>query len=311
MNGVPAIITHHIFGEDAAALVPEGILASQEDLLAFLLGNQGPDPYFARVRTTPKVARSCHAFAAAMHESHMCDALLALRDAVTHLREEDKSCGRAFALGMASHYVLDRMTHPLVYAQQEGIIAADPELAAARGEIHALIEADIDVWMLWEKRQSTILDISSASVLASTERINRVAGALLSQVAWQVFGADVGAAEYGHAIGDYRLFYQLIDPPAHTAPRMFARIERLARPHSRLRAQAHRTFHAGDDCPFANLDHHRWRDPATGEASIASFADLFHDALIAWPEFSCRFAAGDQRRLADMIANINYYGQPL
>lgn len=307
---MPAIITHHIFGEDAAALLPEGLLEGQEELLAFLLGNQGTDPFFARFSTTPPVARTCHAFANQLHEEKMAAVFGSLRASVSRLRPEDASCGRAFALGMAAHYVLDSLAHPLVYAQQEGFVAAEPSLSDARSEVHAIIESDIDVWMLWEKRQASILDMPCTSCLARTDRIEHVAGALLSQVARDVFGLDVSATQYAAAVRDYQLMYQLIDPPASASPRILARLETLARPHSRLLAQSHRVV-CESECAFANLDHKPWRNPYTGEASTASFADLFHDALLAWPEFARRFAQGDSQRLDDMIAGVNYNGRPI
>ncbi|WP_417571973.1 hypothetical protein [Paratractidigestivibacter faecalis] len=39
---MPAIITHHIFGEDVLRTLPAGMVEGEEEVLAFLLGNQGP-----------------------------------------------------------------------------------------------------------------------------------------------------------------------------------------------------------------------------------------------------------------------------
>lgn len=304
---MPAIITHHIFGEDASALLPEGILTGQEDLLAFLIGNQGADPFWSRFSTSPMVTRRCRQFANHMHSQQVGRALMALRSCVSHVRDEDKSVARAFALGMASHYVLDRLCHPLIYALQSEIIAADPSLQVATKEIHAIIEAELDSWMLWEKRNMTVLDVPCTQALARTSRIDRICGAMLSQVAWEVFGISVGAAEYGLAVKNYQLVYRVIDPPASRLPQLLARIEKLSRPYSRLLAQAHPVV-TSSDCTFANLEHHAWKDSATGEVSIASFPDLFHDALLAWPVFSKRLVEGDQERLEAMIGGINYLG---
>ena len=88
---MPAIITHHIFGEDASNLLPEGLLTCEEDLLAFLLGNQGPDPFWARIRTLPRRAKTCHVLANAMHSSHIVDTFLVLRDCAAHVRDDDKT----------------------------------------------------------------------------------------------------------------------------------------------------------------------------------------------------------------------------
>ncbi|MFR7798316.1 MAG: hypothetical protein ACLU37_09710 [Collinsella sp.] len=49
-----------------------------------------------------------------------------LRDGVSHLQPRDANLGRAFALGLLSHYVLDRNAHPFVYEQQFGIVESDP-----------------------------------------------------------------------------------------------------------------------------------------------------------------------------------------
>ncbi len=304
---MPAIIAHHLFGEDAASLLPDGIISSQEDLLAFLLGSQGTDPFWARVTASPKTAKECHQFAYKTHTEHMGMALIALRNCVNRLNKDDRSIGRAFTLGMAAHYMLDSMAHPLIYSLQEGIVAADHTLVEARGEIHAIIEADIDSWLLWEKRNKTVLDTPCTLALARTARIDRIVGAMLSQVAWEVFDLQIGASEYGLAMQNYQLLYRLIDPPAQRTLGALSKAELLFRPHSRLLAQSHRVI-TKDKCSFANLEHRSWKNPSTGEVSVASFADLFHDALIAWPVFSKRLVEGDQDRLNAMIDNVDYNG---
>ena len=152
---MPALITHHIFGEDIAAELPAGIVEGEEELLAFLLGNQGPDPFFARFSTVPDRAAACHRFASLMQGGGMTRAFMALRDGVSHLPSPDERIGRAFALGLLGHYALDRAAHPFVIAQERALAEADESLAASRRAVHALIESDIDSWILWEKRRAT------------------------------------------------------------------------------------------------------------------------------------------------------------
>lgn len=307
---MPAIITHHIFGQDASALLPEGCIANEECLLAFLLGNQGTDPLWVRFSTLPHIARACHALAGKAHTGHVVDAFFALRDGVAHLPEQETSVGRAYVLGVLAHYLLDSVCHPLIIALVDELVTADPSLNDARPEIHALIESDIDSWMLWQKRQLTVCDTPCAAALASTPRICDVAGTLLAHMAKDVYGIRLAAAEFGHAVRDYRLVYRLIDPPAPTLTHALARIETIWRPHSRALAQAHRVPN-DDELTLGNLEHHLWHDPATGDASTASIADLFHDCLLAWPMFARRFLEGDRARVQTMVAGINYYGVPV
>lgn len=113
---MPAIITHHIFGEDVLRTLPAGMVEGEEEVLAFLLGNQGPDPLFARFSTVPSVAVRCRRLGHAMHDGRVVEAAFAMRDGVSHLPVADERVGRAFALGALGHYALDRTAHPFVFA---------------------------------------------------------------------------------------------------------------------------------------------------------------------------------------------------
>ena len=306
---MPALITHHLFGEEAATLLPGGILSDEQDLLAFLLGNQGPDPLFARFSTLPHTAAACHRLAFLMHEQKVLDAFLVLRDAVRHLREDDKICGRAFALGLLGHYALDSGSHAFVYAQQAAIIAAADGLDDAQSEVHSLIETDIDSWMLWELRHQTVAQAPPADVLARTDRIDRVAGALFSQLAWQVYGVSLNAGEYAGCTRDYELIYRAIEPSGSPRGRALMAVERLVRPHSKLASLAHPVWQ-GEDCPAANLRHHEWADPSTGELRSDSFPDLFYAALEAWPELAHAFVMHDVEALRHLVGRIDSDGRP-
>ena len=152
---MPAIVTHQLFGEDASVLLGDDTLGSQEELMAFLLGNQGPDPLWARFTCSPRTVQSCRDLAQRMHEGDAAQLLCALRTCSEHrLRSADSSLGMAFALGFAAHYLLDSMTHPLILALAYKLEAANPDLLGAQSELHALSESDIDTWMLWQKHRS-------------------------------------------------------------------------------------------------------------------------------------------------------------
>lgn len=306
---MPALITHHLFGEEAVSLLPEGIVSNQEEMLSFLLGNQGPDPLFACFSTRPDVARACHQLAHAMHRSQVTEALLALRDAVSHLPERDKTIGRAFALGMLGHYLLDSTAHPFVYAQQNAICEAGVGLENAGGDVHAVIESDIDSWLLWAYRHQTVSEHPVSLNLARTGRIERVAGAMVAQVSWQVFGLSIPANAYGGAVGDYELVYRVIDDGSGLRTDAIALVERIFRSHSRAQALAHHDT-TSDACAAANLSHHEWHDPYTGAPSSESFPDLFFSALDRWEAMAESYVKGDARALRAVTGKRNYDGEP-
>ena len=108
---MPALITHHLFGEESIDRLPRGVITSDEERIAFILGNQGPDPFFFHM-LTPRIS-DCMSLAQVMHRSRMSRQFSCLRDGVSHLQPRDANLGRAFALGLLSHYVLDRNAHPL------------------------------------------------------------------------------------------------------------------------------------------------------------------------------------------------------
>ena len=303
---MPAIITHHIFGEDAGVLLPDGILSGQEELLAFLLGNQGTGPFWARFLCRPRTADACQLLASRVHTDHMTDVFWSLHDSCAGISEADRGIGRAFSLGVLAHFLLDSFCNPLICAITDGLIEADPTLEPDRTRVYALIGSDIDSWMLWQKRQQTVLDAPCVGALSTTARINAIAGAMVAQMSWEVFGLEIGAPEYGCALNDLRLRLTLIEPPATRTHQM---LERLTHRENKAPLCPHRIIQ-DDECAFGNLDHHVWRNSVTKERSVASSADLFHDALLAWPALSSRFLEGDRRGLDAMVAGINYYGEP-
>lgn len=304
---MPALITHHLFGEAALERLPEGIVTTQEERSAFILANQGPDPFFFRVRT-PHL-RDCQELARAMHRCRPTRQFAALYEGVSHLHRHDAALGRAFVLGLLGHYVLDRNAHPYVYAQQWGIQGADEDLARAGSQVHAVIETDLDLCMLQLKREgATCADYPPAGELVTSERIDKVAGALVSFTASKVYGLDVPGGEYGGAVADMQLVYRLIEPAGSLRTRSLGALEGLVSDYSLLGALAHPVT---DEMPAraANLGHVSWENPFTGDESRESFPEVFDRALDDYAASAARLIeAGD---IAQITRHINYSGRPL
>lgn len=306
---MPAIITHHIFGEDVARALPADVISGEEELLAFLLGNQGPDPLYISFSTLPDRAMRCHRLAAAMQGGRVTRAFMALRDGVRLLPREDQPVGRAFVLGLMGHYALDRAAHPFVIAQQRALCEAGPGLRNCAGEVHSLIESDIDAWILWERCDATVEERPAVGNLMRTARIDRVAGALFSQVALAVFGMALGPREYPACVRDYERLYLVIDPAGSPLSRTAGAVERLVRGRSRLQALAHQVTRDAA-CPSANLEGRAWRNPFTGEVRHASMADLYDEARCAYPALAEALVRGQENELRRLVGGLDYSGRP-
>lgn len=305
---MPALITHHLFGEHAAKALPEGIISEQEDLVAFLVGNQGPDPFFFRWRAPIHVCHNCLTLAQQFHNEHPSTAFAAIREGVSHLQANDTSTGRAFALGMLSHYLLDRTTHPFIYAQQYQIIAANDELKDAGSQVHAIVEGDLDVMMLWHERHEDVRQCPPAANLNHTPRIGSIGGALTSQAAFAAFSREVGQSWYGSCLRDMQTFYRRCEPAGRSLSRVLGSTERCFRSHSQIQAMSHRVV-SDATCPWANATHDTWINPFYGTTSNESFLDRFDAALEAWPVLAECFVRGDD--LAAITQHLDYSGRDL
>lgn len=304
---MPALITHNLFGAESVDRLPDGIVTTDEERIAFLIANQGPDPFFFHVRT-PRF-RDCMKFGQRMHAARISRQFAALRDGVERLPKRDAGVGRAFALGMLSHYVLDRNAHPFVYRQQWDIQRMDPDLGQAGSQVHAVIESDLDVLMLQRKRDgATCADYPPVDALVTTDRVNMVAGALMSFTARSVYGLDVGPAEYGGAVADMRLVYRIVEPAGSARARALGLLEGFVSDYSLLASLAHRVT-ADEPSAAGNMAHIAWENPFTQEKSTESFPEVFERALDDYAR-----AAGMFIEVGDMeavTAHMNYSGRVL
>lgn len=306
---MPALITHHIFGQDAVATLADGIVEGQEELLAFLLGNQGPDPCFTRALGKLSTTAATRRFGKEMHARKMSTALFCARDAVAHLPESDARIGRAFVLGLVGHYALDSIAHPIVYAGQKELAALHDELDDAERELHGLIESELDTWVLWEKRSQDVRDFLPASALARTDAIDRVSGAIMSTVALRVFSIQIPSAEFPAAVRDYEIYLRAIDDYDSASSVLISTVEKLVRPHSLTRAMAHRP-NPTHECAAANLDRNDWLDPWTGAVRCESFADLYDEALAKYPQMAEALIRDDRPTFDKLGAGLSYEGKP-
>ena len=313
---MPALITHYLFGAEVVHDLPQELVATDAEVNAFLLGNQGPDPFLARHLAWPNHSLACNRLHRRMHAGHIVDAFLSIRDGVSRLPQSDMPAGRAFALGLLAHYALDRIVHPFVYSQQDALIEAEPSLKNAYRELHPIIETDLDSYLLWHMRHTTVETFPPAEVLEAVESTKHVGGALFSQVALQVFDLNVGVGEYEKALQDYARIYHTVErtDPKYTTklPDVLYKTEKFMRPsnNSYVAAMAHRIVMT-EDFPTANLKRLPWKEPYTGEIKTESILDLMDEAREFYRELVQATILGQRITLEELIDGINYMGKPV
>ena len=333
---MPALIAHYLFGEEALnrggdARIDAVQTGSEPARKAFLLGCQGPDPFFFCFTS---VRRSAAHLGGEMHRRRVGEAFDLLRAGVDELGPEARPAGEAFALGLVAHYVLDRTAHPFVYAQEfelcgrggeagdgaedddaesgaaGGAMTADwrDGLADARSEVHAVIESEIDCGMLAHYRGCSVAQFPPVGVLEKPEGGLLPAGTLMAKVGRTLFGLDVRPDDYEGAVDDMRLCYSLIEPHGSPRSRRIANLERAVRHHSLLESLAHRADRPEADARSMNEARAAWTNPFTGAVSRESFPDLFERALGDYPRAVAAFL-GDGPFDA-FARSLDYSGRP-
>lgn len=310
---MPAIITHDLFAKDIYGEVFESIGGSRDEAEAFLLGNQGPDPLFfvgADVRY-----RAWRNLGSTIHRARPSEFLVALKRGVAQLPAHERSWGRAYVLGFACHYLLDRTVHPLVFSQERALTAAGVEglTPADHSEVHAVIETDLDEMALAAKRGETVASFNPAkAVLKGREAMLSSVSRLYAAAVPDAFGIDVPGNLFRAAVKAERAAQRVVYSPAGIKRRALSALERTARPHSLLAALSHRGDAQGTT-PFANGDHRPWQHPFTDAVSTADFWDLYEQArtgalaaIAALDDDG--FNAEAARRLT---ADINFHGEPV
>ena len=305
---MPAVMTHNTFGHMAAKSLPGNILRTQDEKLAYILGNQGPDPFFFRCRTTPAKMDIDHTIASDLHSAQMSKSLDWLRRSVSMLPEEDRGIGRAFALGYLSHYILDKVTHPFIFAQQYATMAQDEDLKDWGGPIHAIIEADIDSTLVWRTYHKTILERSPYDAIAFTPRVTKIAGAMMSQVIFATLGIQLPSYEFNSAVCDMKFIYKMIEPVGSGWYNKVGLVESATGKYSQVKGLCHEVVHDGRSGWF-NEEHYSWEHPFTHEELNDSFPDLFDEALELCPEACLAFLQGADTQ--SITGHINFSGEPL
>ncbi len=275
---MPAIITHDTFGRETYDELHSLIGGSQDEVDAFLLGNQGPDPLFYSV--TSRRLRSVHRLGSRMHCERPSELLVAFKQSLRLLDERDRRIGRAYALGFLCHYLLDSTMHPFVHWQEyEACDAGEPGLDRNDShEVHAVIESELDELVLFVKRGETVATFNpSREILKADDHVLSVISKMYAYAAMTEFGLIIPEDAFEASVKRFRRIQALFHSRRGRKRDAIARAEELVRRYSFYRAMSPRAA-ALEESAFDNRAHVLWKNPFTGEESTDSFWDRYDTA---------------------------------
>jgi hypothetical protein len=287
----------------------EELQFSEQARDAFLLGCQGPDPFFFTVRSARIVDR--RRFGSHLQAENIAKSIDVFRMASIVKPEDRQEAMQAYVRGWLAHLSLDSLAHPLIFYWEQVLVNAGVKGLApdAAREVHAQIESDLDAMLLQQKHEVTIRDFRPMNevLLASSKMLDWI-GVMYRRVAAEVFAIKLPASAFRTAVQDMRLSYKTLYSPQGVKRSILGRMERIFRKHSMAQATSHRVD-VGESCDFDNHQHEAWENPFTGEKSTASFMDLYSTAL--------EICATKQRLLttratsSEIAGPLNFAGSPV
>lgn len=313
---MPSVLTHDFFGRDVYGAVGAELgFTTTDEMDAFLLGNQGPDPLFYLV-LNPLFDKSSHV-GTLMHDEKPSELLLAMRTAIEGLDGDERRFCRAYAAGFLCHYLLDRTTHPFIFAQQNAICASSASGLGEEhgGTVHANIEREIDEMMLYRKRSCTVAEYKPyVEVLRGSDDVLHAIDLLYERAIPAAYGIEIAPNTFSMAVRLFRLGNRLFYSPKGGKRALIGGIERAFKrvPASFYCGMSHRAVPASVT-RLDNHEHAEWKHPYLPLKSSDSFLDLYDRAQDSVIEAERSFLEGpftpaDARTLT---GGINFSGEPV
>lgn len=310
---MPSIITHDSFGQELYKERYTFIGETRDEYEAFLLGNQGPDPLFYSF-LSPHLRKHLR-LGNTMHQEKPNELLACFKQSLSILEsEEEQAVGRAYLLGFTGHYLLDSITHPLVFFNQYQLCDAGIKGLSNKdgNEVHALIESELDEMVLFTKRGTTVAQFNpSQEILKGSDAVLTTISKMYAYTAMTVYARFIPTNMYALALKSFRRTEALFHSKSGIKRELLGRVEELFRSYSFYRSMSHRAIEI-EESSFGNHERNPWKNPYTSETSTKSFWDLYQEALEATSQ---AFASIDHESFdvsaARMITNdLDFSGMP-
>ena len=229
-------------------------------------------------------------------------------------RADEMGVLHAYALGFLCHYLLDSTVHPLVYAQEQAISRAGVAGLAPRqiaGAAHALIETELDEYLLTKKYGATVKEfIPHRELLKCPEKALIVISRGYAAVTREVYDLETPEFLFQTSVHMYRTAQLALDARRSGIWSQFNYLRILGGAYPHVRALSHEALMRLATM-FANDDHVPWRHPfKEAETVSSSFDDLYEQArdkaLALIPRYAQRRFTLDNCRA--LTGGINFRG---
>lgn len=299
---MPAFIAHHVFAEEALALLPEGaavLCESFSDL--YFWGAQGPDPL-------------------AFHDAPLLGPLVPLCDRLhtgdplplfEHLCRTCRGSQpkTVWALGFLTHYVLDHLVEPLLLdaAEKYQIRTGRASLEQA----HLQVSAELDRAIITEFLSGSASDYPAYQLLHPLRgECRRTAPEMLAFAASIAAASPISVSAVLSAMNAMRMTTRTLHCSSEEARRTLVHLEERAGCPGRMTARLRPSLPLPGD--VLNTTHSVWRD-GSGTPRTEDAFSLFHQALCdlmapAAAVFDCCTRA---KPLPSHFFDETFYGSPV
>lgn len=256
---MPAALTHHLF----ALQNKENI----KDVDAFLIGTQGPDPFFFfgmvpwRKKADPKKIQG---YAEELHHGDF-SLIYAKMISYAHSQEgELQDTLLDYLKGAWAHYCLDRVCHPYVFYRSG--FDENGGLKGHYGYAHKVFEALLDATL---KKKYKLPSPSRAM------KISKKKGMEISKMWKQGSPEILGKATFYESLRDYRTIESFLQSKTGCKRILW----KLLGKENALYAFSYPVFLKGkESLDVLNRGKKEWRNPVSGVSSNLSVDEMFYEA---------------------------------
>lgn len=291
---MPSSLTHYIFGK-----------TSQKEISnAFLVGTQGPDPFFYNGYTSinAKRAKTVRNFGKFLHSIDPYKTFEFISNYINEHKNDEETL-KEYALGILNHYVLDRVTHPYIF-YKTGFPLSEQKYSFA----HSRFESILDV--ILGNRFNYQLDFVGILKLSDGEA--KVISKMYFELSKNLGFEELEDNDFIDSLKTMRTAAKIINPKHHGL-RTFA-FDRFLRVHT-IRAMSHPFLKEIDESiDYLNLNKVEWFSCIDNSSKgNSSFIDLLDEAKLSYLEAKKIFLdllidSTKKEELNSFINDINHDG---